>query len=319
MYKVTLLLVVLLCFTSSIYCWGVDGHQIVAQIASAFVTPTTSNSLQRMLNGYTLANISTWPDNYDHTSVGAWSERYHYVNMDSNAINFTYAECFQPGEPPGCVITAITNSTQILKEDLVHNYWEQCTHPDNTTLPCQLSFLVHFLGDAHQPLHVGYSVDEGGNEVHIQYYTTCSSLHGIWDNNILETYESNNHLNWYGVAESLVAFLKQSPNLVDQFLNKTEPSIWGDETFSLCRFVPYNFSPANIPNSIYWFDEYYNTTIKVPDYPNAPVVFPSQNCGPILSTNYYTRTIPVVIEQLARAGIRLAYQLNMIYDSTFFH
>lgn len=105
------LLLVLLSLAGCIHCWGVDGHQIVAQIASAFITPTTNNAVQRMLNGFSLANISTWPDNYDHTSEGQWSERFHFVDLDSNAINFTYASCFRPGEPPGCVITAISNAT----------------------------------------------------------------------------------------------------------------------------------------------------------------------------------------------------------------
>ena len=77
----------------------------------------------------------------------------------------------------------------------------------------------------------------------------------------------------------MIEVLNKQPGLVNQFLNHTEPFMWADETFTLARFVPYNFSPANIPNSIAWFDEYFNVDIPVPNYPNNAESFPNLNCG----------------------------------------
>ena len=111
------LLALLISLQFTLVCsWGADGHQIVAQVASAFLTPTTWSSINPLLGGNTLANISVWPDAYDHSTEGSWSEKYHFVNLQTGALNFTYAACFPPEAPSsGCVVTGIQNITGLSK------------------------------------------------------------------------------------------------------------------------------------------------------------------------------------------------------------
>jgi len=152
MQRLAILLVVCCCI-GLVYSWGMDGHQIVAQVASAFVTPTTQTSLNKMLNGQTLASISTWPDSYDQTSQGAWSGHLHYANIPDDRRNFTLADCVPPYlDDIGCVVTAIYNFTLRMEDDFHNNQWQACV--SNGQQPCDLSFVVHFVGDMHQPLHV---------------------------------------------------------------------------------------------------------------------------------------------------------------------
>lgn len=309
-----LVLLISLQFTL-VYSWGADGHQIVAQIASAFLTPTTWNSINPLLGGNTLANISTWPDAYDHSPEGSWSEKYHFVDLQTDALNFTYAACFPPEAPSaGCVVTAIQNMTAQLEYEFKHNESMVCNV--NIPEPCPLSFLVHFLGDSHQPLHVAYDIDYGGNYFDVQYFSTCSNLHSVWDDGLIETYENNHDLEWYGLSQRLVQFLQARHEIYQDYLNHTDPAVWADETFSLARLVPYNLSPGSIAPSSIWFDEYTSLGAPVRNYPDVPPPkkLSCQYPGPIISQSYYTRTIPVVLEQLGKAGVRLAYQLNKIFD-----
>ena len=111
-------------------------------------------------------------------------------------------------------------------------------------------------------------------------------------------------------------FIQARPEIYNDYVNHTDPAIWADESFMLARLVPYNLSPGNVPPSSIWFDEYTTLDSPLRNYPDVPPPS-SAHCkypGPVIFQSYYTRTIPVVLEQLGKAGVRLAYQLNKIYD-----
>jgi len=100
-------------FICVVGAWRHDGHSIVGQIGSAYLTPTTNEAVSRVLAGESLSTIANWPDNYDHTPQGAWSEHLHYVNIPDESYNFTMQYCTPPydEDPSGCVVTGIWNFT----------------------------------------------------------------------------------------------------------------------------------------------------------------------------------------------------------------
>jgi len=295
---------------------------MVAQVASSYLTQTTQNELSKQLNGFTLANISTWPDNYDHTSAGSWSSKLHYVNSPTDAVEFAYTDCIPPyAEPYGCVIGAISNFTFILKQNLQNNYYAECTDDDEYAAPCPLSFLTHFLGDSHQPLHVAYQIDAGGNYVDVNYDNQCTNLHSVWDSRLIYTYEDDNDLDWYGVAEQMLGWLASQPDAVSVFTNDTVPANWGSETFAIARFAPYNLSPGTVPSASQWVESAYNyitsqNNLTLSNYKTSSRAT-IDDCGIVLNYQYYEKSIPVVFTQLAKAGTRLGYLLNSIYDPSF--
>jgi len=316
----TLLCVTLL--SAGAIAWGVDGHQIVAQVATNYLTSTTQTQVNKQLGSYSLPEISTWPDNYDHNDSGEWSSHLHYVNLPNSALFFQYKDCAATSsDPAGCVITAITNYTLILQKDLARGYVPQCKGGSNVE-PCPLSFLTHFLGDSHQPLHVAYSTDEGGNQFTVEYQGSCTNLHSVWDGRLIETYEDDNDLDWQGMASQMVHWLANETAILNDFTNSTAPAAWGSETFALARFAPYNLSPGDVPPARNWmrkvtgFTQYKGSSWEA--YSPYNTLVSSSSCsGPVLGYTYYERTIPVVLEQLAKAGCRLAYLLNTIYDPSF--
>jgi hypothetical protein len=88
-----------------------------------------------------------------------------------------------------------------LVNNLQQNYWEQCTESSDSTPPCDLSYLVHWLGDIHQPLHVAYESDYGGNDYDVDFFGDCTNLHSLWDSGLLYHYEDDNNYDWEDVAQ----------------------------------------------------------------------------------------------------------------------
>ena len=130
------------------WTWGSQGHQIIATIAQSQLTPAARKEVDRLLAlvlGATLESVSTWADEHRNPATAAW----HYINMPrGNCVYEAERDC-----PDGrCVVEAIQRQADIL----------QSSASDDKKL-LALKYLVHFVGDVHQPLHAGYADDRGGN------------------------------------------------------------------------------------------------------------------------------------------------------------
>ncbi len=153
--------------------WFDFGHRIVARIAEQRLTPHTAKAVRDILGGQSLADASVWADNIKQYRHDA--DALHYVNIPLSAT------AYDPGRdcPHGkCVIAAIASDTQIL------------ANPSASPLDRAeaLKFLVHFMGDLHQPLHVADNSDRGGNRRTVYLLGDSMNLHKAWDGEILERY-----------------------------------------------------------------------------------------------------------------------------------
>lgn len=93
-----------------------------------------------------------------------------------------------------------------------------------------LKYVVHFVGDVHQPLHAGYADDKGGNTYQVQAFGRGTNLHSLWDSRLIE--------NWPGGAAALLAELKAAPSKA----TGAPPAQWAEES---CRIVAADgFYPA---------------------------------------------------------------------------
>jgi len=152
------------------YAWGRDGHYIIAGIAKAQLTPAARKEVNRLLAlepGETLESISTWADEHRNPSTASW----HYVNFPrSTCIYDAERDC-----PDGqCVIAAIAKQLEILKSD-----------PSDEKRLRALKYLVHLVGDVHQPLHAGYLDDRGGNTYQLRAFMRGTNLHALWDSGMI--------------------------------------------------------------------------------------------------------------------------------------
>jgi hypothetical protein len=177
----------------SIDGWGPQGHRLVAIVAANHLSPIARQTVQWLLGDDTLADVSVWADEYlqGNNQTSYW----HYVNIPAGAARYDRdRDCpRQPGVSPGgrgdawrdCVVDRIRYNEQRLADRSL----------DRADRAIALKFLVHLVGDLHQPFHA-LGVERGGNGIRVTVFgsPTCGypdgtrfpcNLHGLWDSELL--------------------------------------------------------------------------------------------------------------------------------------
>jgi hypothetical protein len=144
---------------------------VVASLAETQLSAKVHAEVDRLLAlepGATLQTISTWADEHRNPATGPW----HYVNFPRETCTYDAARDCPDGN---CVVGAITKQLEILSSNA----------PDEVRLKA-LKYVVHYVGDVHQPLHAGYVDDKGGNTFQLQAFMRGSNLHSFWDSGLIK-------------------------------------------------------------------------------------------------------------------------------------
>jgi hypothetical protein len=155
--------------------WGVTGHRTIGRIAANHLSPQASAAVRELLGNETLAEASTWPDEvrsqpeYKHT--GPW----HYINLPLGLSEAEFEKTVK-GMTQENVYSALLQQEQILGS----------TTPTKEQKIEALKFIVHFIGDLHQPMHVSREEDKGGNTIQVNYSGVGTNLHALWDSKLLD-------------------------------------------------------------------------------------------------------------------------------------
>ncbi len=88
-----------------------------------------------------------------------------------------------------------------------------------------LKLLVHFVGDIHQPMHMGHLSDLGGNRIKVKFFGRNRNLHGIWDTDIVESGHNWTYSEWQNQID------RASKDDEAWIISSTNPDDWGKETF----------------------------------------------------------------------------------------
>lgn len=161
---------------SMAHAWGSKGHQIIAAIAQSNLQPAAAKEIERLLaqeSGATLVSISTWADEHRSPATAAW----HYINFPKGVCQYEQERDCPDGK---CVVEAIRKQTSSLQFDV----------NDEKRLTA-LKYLVHLVGDVHQPLHAGWGEDRGGNSYQLQAFMRGSNLHAWWDTGMIRYVEEH--------------------------------------------------------------------------------------------------------------------------------
>jgi hypothetical protein len=155
---------------TSAYRWGADGHRIIAEIARGRLSPAVASETRRLLGGQNISDVASWADavRSQFPNTGPW----HYVDIQLSDSSYDPARDCPDG---ACVIGAVATQLAILSDR---------TRPD-TARASALKFVVHFIGDLHQPLHGGERHDKGGNDVKVTFNGKATNLHALWDSGLL--------------------------------------------------------------------------------------------------------------------------------------
>jgi hypothetical protein len=261
---------IVLLLPANLFAWGREGHAIVAQIAESRLTPKAREGVEALLaKRSTMSSVASWADTIrkDRGETAPW----HYVNIPYEMRGYDAARDGKNGQN---IIDKIVDFANVLDDR---------QRPDADREEA-LKFLIHFVGDIHQPLHCADRNDDKGGNFRLVFFLDdpkALSLHRTWDSEILE------HMMKGGEEdESIKAMAARiavgiSEKQVREW-TKGDPVAWANESHKLAVQVAYADLPADGP-------------------------------PPKLDLDYVARAQPVVEQQLARAGVRLADVLNRIF------
>lgn len=254
-----------LLFPSMALAWGGLGHRLVGALAADDLTPQARRQVEALLAGEpepTLAGVANWADTLRDRDAarGARTAPWHYVNLGEDGCTYDAARDCAGG---ACVVEAIRRQSAVLAD----------RRQPLAMRRDALKFVVHFIGDVHQPMHAAYAHDKGGNTVQLQVSdpdgtTRGGNLHSHWDSGLLAS---------AGLDEAgWLQRLRAMPLVVEVD------------------------APPLPPPAADWAG--YSCTIAT-----RPGVYPQHAR---LGSGYDAQWRPLVETQLRRAGIRLAAVLN---------
>lgn len=199
--------------TSQAFAWGFNGHKAICEAAYDLSSTHTQQRLDAIVKkqgGYhSFAESCTWADDIKKDHQWDWSKHLHYVNLPRSAKVLKASDC----GPKGCVLSAIKHYRAVLTQN--PNDWQA------------LFFLSHFVGDIHQPLHVSYADDWGGNKTKGMFFGKEMNLHGIWDYGMLD------HMG----GDDWLHFGDQLAKLASPSMQGGTPLQWGNESYQITRQV----------------------------------------------------------------------------------
>lgn len=245
---------------NSVFAWGPEGHKIVAQIAEDQLTPKAKSQISSLLKGQRLIDVANWADTIKGKPEWAHSKPWHFVDIPDDT---DYEDSHHA--PGGDAITAITEMVDVLKSPSALEIEKEEA----------LKFVIHFVGDIHQPLHVGRPDDQGGNSISVIFMGKKTNLHSLWDGAMIRSQNMD--------VQTYSRYLQNREKL---FFTYDIPE------FPFRKVVQEDMA---LRNDIYNF---------------KPVI----DEGPIkLPESYMKRNIQAMNERLLVGGKRLATLLNMIY------
>jgi hypothetical protein len=267
------------------YAWGDLGHEVVGLIASNYLDPAVRTKVNAVLAGDTthltantmIDSEATWADKFRDSSSAHRTQtaKWHFVDLEIAAPNLTSA-CFgRPALSAGALASnGPANDCVVDKiEELQAELLSSATTA--TELREALQFILHVVGDIHQPLHSSDDNDAGGNDKTVTAPGIASnSLHHYWDTefvNLLGSSES-------AIAQSLIANITAAQRT--QWSAGTADD-WAMESFTIAQNHTYGLLPAPTSTNHY-----------------------------SLPASYVTDAKSVVATQLSKAGVRLAFVLN---------
>ncbi|MGB8604770.1 S1/P1 nuclease [Bradyrhizobium sp.] len=249
--------------------WSDPGHKIICEIAFRLAKQDTRAAISRLMESDTV--FKTFSDSCvfpDHPRIRA-SE--HFINLQRNSKGLTSDDCPKADK---CVLTAILNDAKVLSS-------KEAADADRLIA---LKSLGHWVGDIHQPLHVSFEEDRGGNKISVN--GQCSgNLHAAWDNCLVQYAVGPD------ISDAVTELLGSiTPEQKTRWM-ASEPRDWANESFAIAEAVKTGYCGMHGDSC-------------------------DMSAGSVtISAEYLDANEPVVKEQLQKAGVRLARVLDAAFGN----
>jgi nuclease S1 len=305
MMRQSIVLLMVAALPARALAWGTIGHRVIGEVAQHHLSPAAAMRIQRALHGRTLADVANWADELRDDTRYDKLKRLHFATVRDGIAHYADSQ----KDPCGDVIAAVQALTNFLRTgqqsslDAIKAFTQTVDATCNPVVTppideaAAIALLVHFIGDIHQPLHIGGATDSGGNAVKVHWMSTSdSNLHSIWDSEMLRVEELS--------YTEFAAFLDHAPSGQRDQWKRTTVEQWADESIEL-RPTIYRFPDLKPPGS------------KSPGGPSPAEVTTLSAWGFVypISYGYLSAHREQIHLRLEQAGIRLAHLLNQVSES----
>jgi len=282
MKRALIVIVGLMAVIPSSFEWGKEGHELIGKIASELIKKTTASRIKSLMtsdcDGESYSMWSTWPDRVKRNGFG-WTSKFHFANTPDWQCHFhKTTDC-----EGGCITTALANFSQVAVDESVDKLERQQA----------LKFTMHFAEDLHQPMHISFASDKGGNSITGHFLNRQQNLHTVWDDSILAHTIKDVYANSaddYAAAMLKRAKSERSKVSIDCSLPSgilTCADVWADETSELaCKYGYTQPNGKAVPNDF------------------------------VLGQEYMDAGAPIVDQQIVKAAVRLAAILDSMFETT---
>jgi len=251
----------LLTTVTSAFAWGNEGHRVIGTIASANFDEATAKAVRDLLGEESMAEACCWADEVRSDRQYDWIKPLHYINAPRSAERIDMSRDGLDGQQ---IISTIIKYREVLAD--------RTKSKEERLLALRL--VAHMVGDIHQPLHVSYKDDLGGNKLTLKAFGKKSNLHRAWDTDLIQRRLKDTKGGWPVMSADLRQAITDEQRAA--WMKSLEPIVWANESLAITRRVYANM-------------------------PKAP--------GDV-DDGYYAEWMPTVNERLQAAGIRLAAVLN---------
>lgn len=194
--------------------WGQTGHRVTGAIAEQYLTPEAQSAINSLLPKEDLAEASTFADEMRSDPSEFWQKTaspWHYVTVPADK---TYAQVGAPDQ--GDAYSALEAFAKQVKDPIASLEQKQIA----------LRFIVHIIGDLHQPFHAGDGTDKGGNDVKLSFFWEDSNLHRVWDSGLIDR-ENLSYTEWTSRLGRKITEQQAKEWMI------TDPKVWIAESAEL--------------------------------------------------------------------------------------
>ncbi|GAA4325944.1 hypothetical protein GCM10023149_28500 [Mucilaginibacter gynuensis] len=235
--------------------WGFKAHRVIATIAQKHLTSNTAYVVSAYLKGESMADVATWADENKNKATTPW----HFLNLPLGLTHEDFVKAVQQSD--NNTYTALLKTEATLKDKTVN--------PEQKNEA--LKYLIHLVGDAHQPMHISRKEDKGGNTIQVRFDNKGTNLHALWDSRLIDH---------EGLSETAMikAYDLATPAQIQQWQSDS-PMEWLWESYQL-----------------------------------SSELYAQTKAGQQIDEAYYQRSIIIVRKRMDQAAIRLAGELNKLFN-----
>ena len=166
------ILVIYTMLSSFVLGWGKTGHRITAKIAETYLTKKAKIQIKKLMGHHDLSRMSNWADEIKSDPSWKIANDWHWCTIPDG-------ELYEKDKHAGKAVEKVNDFISVLKNKKSKKEDKQIA----------LKFLVHLIGDLHQPMHVGNGKDRGGNDIKLKWFDAPTNLHRIWDSDLINLQE----------------------------------------------------------------------------------------------------------------------------------